>query len=453
MRARLGLAALACVSVAAGMTTPVAAAQSSQHEVISQTWEDVRPALNHTNPHDDLGFYEVPADVDLAATAPGTVLRERELNYHVATLETPVRVTQLLYATTNVHGEIEENVTIVMHPPVPASGNVISYQSFYDSLNPTDNPSRIIAGNQTLGGLISTLESAMIAPALLSGHAVVLSDTQGKDANFAAGPGYGAATLDSLRAATNSPSAPVSEDARIGLFGYSGGAIASNWAAILMAEYAPELQSRIVGVAQGGLFVNPVNNLSYAGEGPVWSGVVAMALAGLSRAYDVDVNQYLTEHGMRVLEDVRDLSIIEAFGRYPNMRWPDIVRPEYPTPQDAPELMDVIRKLNMGNGPAPTVPMFIFQGAGGFIEATPPGGPGVGPGDGVMVAGDVRSLVRDYCAAGAQIEYREYPWFSHVITAVPWLVEGHLWLERMLQGVPATNNCHTVPPGNDLSNN
>lgn len=453
MRIRAGLAALTCISVAAGLTSPTAVAQSSQHDIVSGVWDDVRPALEHTDTRDDPTFYEVPAGVDLATVAPGTVLRERELNYHVVSLEIPVRVTQLLYATTNVHGEIEPNVTSVMHPPVPASGNVISYQSFYDSLNPADNPSRIIAGNQTLGGLISTLESAVIAPALLSGHAVVLSDTQGENANFAAGPGYGTATLDSLRAATNSPAAPVNADSRIGLFGYSGGAIASNWAAILMAEYAPELQSRIVGVAQGGLFVNPVHNLSYAGKGPIWSGVVAMALAGLSRAYDVDVEQYLTEYGIKVLEDVRELSIIEALGRYPSMRWSDIVRPEYPTPQDAPDLMDVIRKVNMGNGPAPTVPMFIFEGAGGTLEGTPPGGPGVGPGDGVMVAGDVRTLVRDYCAAGAQIEYREYPWFSHAITAVPWLIEGHLWLEGLFRGVPATNNCHTVPPGNDLSNN
>lgn len=362
MRARAVLATLACVGVVAGSATPTAAAQSSQHEVVSGAWEGVRPAIEHVDPHDDPAFYEAPTDIDLAATAPGTVLRERELNYHVATLETPVRVTQLLYATTNVRGEIEENVTSVMHPPVPASGNVISYQSFYDSLNPADNPSRIIAGNQTLGGLMTTLESGFIAPALLSGHAVVLSDIQGKDANFAAGPGYGTATLDSLRAATNSPAAPVGADSRIGLFGYSGGAIASNWAAILMPEYAPELEPRVVGVAQGGLFVNPGNNLTYAGEGPVWSGVVAMALVGLSRAYDVDFSRYLTEHGTRVLEDVRNLSIIEAFGRYPSMRWSEIIRPEFPTPQDAPEIMDLIREVNMGNAATPTVPMFIFQG-------------------------------------------------------------------------------------------
>lgn len=442
--------ALMCAVLVVGPVAPVATAQSSQTASVSQMWDGVRPVLDHVAPHDDQAFYTVPDGVDLAATAPGTILRERRVSYHVATLPTPVEVTQILYATTSVHGEIEENVTSVIHPPGPPSGNVVSYQSFYDSLNPLDNPSRMIAGNQMLGGLVSTFETTVIAPSLLNGHTVVLADIQGKDANFAAGPGYGAAVLDSLRAATASPATPITEDSPIGLFGYSGGAIGSNWAMILLAEYAPELRSRIVGVAQGGLFVNPVNNLDYSGEGPLWSGVVAMALAGLSRAYDIDVDQYLTDHGRRVLADVRDLSIIEAFGRYPHIRWSNIIRPEYPTPQDAPEIMEVIRRINMGDRAAPSVPMFVFQGAGGFLEGTPPGGPGTGHGDGVMVAGDVRTLMRGYCAAGAQIEYREYPYLSHFLAAVPWAVEGQIWLEGRFQGVPATDNCHTIPPGNAL---
>lgn len=453
MRLSVGAQAVVVAVLAMGMAAPVANAQSVQTESVGGVWDSVRPVVDHTAPHDDQSFYEVPDGVDLASTAPGTVLRERQISYHVAALPTPVQVTQILYATTNARGGIEENVTSVIHPPGPATGNVVSYQSFYDSLNPLDNPSRMIAGNRSLGGLIPAFETTFIAPSLLAGHTVVLADTQGPDADFAAGPGYGAATLDSLRAATASPTAAVGADSRIGLFGYSGGAIASNWAAILLADYAPELRDRIVGVAQGGLFVNPVTNLRYAGEGPLWSGVVGMALVGLSRAYEIDVDQYLTEYGQRVLADVRELSIIEAFGRYENLRWSDIVRPEYPTPQDAPEIMEVIREINMGTRPAHALPMFVFQGAGGFLEGTPPGGPGVGDGDGVMVAGDVRTLMRDYCAGGTQIEYREYPYLSHVLAVVPWVVEGQMWLEGRFAGAPVTNNCETIPPGNDLSGN
>lgn len=363
-------------------------------------------------------------------------------------MEIPVEVTQLLYATTNVHGEIEPNVTSVMHPPGGSDGNVIAYQSFYDSATPVDNPSRIIAGNMTTGGLITALDTAIIAPALLAGHPVVLADTEGADAHFAAGPGYGYAPLDSLRAATAS-SAPVGATDQIGLLGYSGGSIASNWAAIHLADYAPELEERVVGVAQGGMFVDPVSNLEYASDGILWSGVVGLALSALARTYRVDIDDYLTDYGRAVLTDVAELSIVEAFGRYPGLHWSEIARPEYPTPHDVPAISAILEELNMGNWDSPSVPMFIFQGAGGFIEGTP-ADPVYGPGDGIMVTNDVRSLARQYCEAGTSIEYREYPYLSHLIAAVPWLVEGYLWLEGRFNGHAATDNCATIPPGNEL---
>ncbi|MGO3363546.1 MAG: lipase family protein [Corynebacterium sp.] len=467
---------LATALAVAGVTAPAAGAQSSsvhdpsfgiraplpglghdtstgelspQTEAVGDFWEGVRPLMAHENVNDDPAFYTAPEDVNLQETAPGTVLRERTLDYHVATIPTPLKVTQLLYATTNVRGEIEANATSVIHPPGGSDGNVVSYQSIYDSSNPADNPSRAIAGNLSLGSLLPAVETAIVAPALLAGHPVVLADTEGADVNFAAGPGYGYATLDSLRAATTAASSPVKESDDIGLLGYSGGSIASNWAAIHLKEYAPELEDRVIGVAQGGMLINPVSNLEYAGDGIIWSGVVGLALAALVKAYDIDVDDYLTEYGRKALDDMSELSIVEAMARYPGLTWSQIAKPEYPTPQDVPEVKTVIEDINMGNWSSPTVPMFIFQGAGGFIEGTPAHGEH-GPGDGIMVSRDVRTIVRQYCEAGAPIEYREYPYASHVIAGAPWLIEGYLWLEGRFNGKPATNNCDTVPRGNEL---
>ncbi len=422
---------------------------SPQTETVGDVWQGVRPIMSQENANDDPEFYNAPEGTDLPNTEPGTVLRERTIDYHVATIPTPVKVTQLLYATTNVRGEIEPNVTSVIHPPGGSDGNVVSYQSIYDSSNPDDNPSRAIAGNMSLGGLIPSVESALIAPSLTAGHPVVLADTEGADANFAAGPGYGTATLDSLRASRTAESSPVKESDDIGLLGYSGGSIASNWAAIQLKDYAPELEDSIVGVAQGGMLINPVNNLEYAGEGIIWSGVVGLALAALVKAYDIDVDEYLTEYGKKALDDMSELSIVEAMARYPGLTWQQIAKPEYPTPQDVPEVKKVIEDVNAGNWDSPTVPMFIFQGAGGFIEGTPAHAEH-GPGDGIMVTRDVRTMVRDYCEAGAQIEYREYPYASHVLAGAPWLIEGSMWLEGRFDGKPATDNCSEVPAGNEL---
>lgn len=64
-------------------------------------------------------------------------------------------------------------------------------------------------------------------------------------------------------------------------------------------------------------------------------------------------------------------------------------------------------KLIMGTGDTPTIPLFIGQGANGELEGTPGDQPGIGPGDGVMIAGDVRTLARGDCAKGAKVHYEQ----------------------------------------------
>ena len=120
------------------------------------------------------------------------------------------------------------------------SPRAVSYQSFYDSLNPADEPSAQIAGGVSLGGLITDAESVVIAPLLLQGYTVIVPDTEGQSADFGAGPEYGINTLNSIRAATSSPLTGLDASTPVGMFGYSGGAIATDWA----AQMAPASSGR-----------------------------------------------------------------------------------------------------------------------------------------------------------------------------------------------------------------
>lgn len=52
-------------------------------------WDGARAMLDVQNPADDQSFYEVPEGADIATLDPGTVLRERTFDYHVATLWRP----------------------------------------------------------------------------------------------------------------------------------------------------------------------------------------------------------------------------------------------------------------------------------------------------------------------------------------------------------------------------
>lgn len=102
--------------------------------------------------------------------------------------------------------------------------------------------------------------------------------------------------------------------------------------------------------------------------------------------------------------------------------------------------------INMGNWDAPSVLMFITQGAGDFLEGTSPHR-SLGAGDGIMITEYVRTHSRQYCTADTQTEYRRHPYLSHILAAVPWLVEGYYRLEGRFNGKPVTDNCSTIPEG------
>ena len=389
----------------------------------------------------------------LADLAPGTVLQSRAVDYHVAGLALPVKVVQVLYRTTDARGQAIANATSVVLPGKrPAQPKVISYQSAYDSLSPADSPSRVIAGDQRFpGGVIVNVESAILVPLLAQGYTVLLPDTEGPGADFAAGPVYGTTTLDSIRAASTAPGTGLTPTARVGLLGYSGGAIGSNWAAALAPTYAPDVDARIVGVAEGGLLVNPARNLDYVSGSAVWAGVLAAAVLGASRAYGVDLDPYLSDYGRSVFERMRDQSLANILFAYPGLTWRKLVKPEYADPTSVDVYVELVNKLNLGLHPSPTAPMYIAQGAAGFLEGTTGSKAGIGPGDGVMVTGDVRTLARQDCADGTRVQYKQFDLLSHVGGVAPWLLDSLPWLADRFAGRPAPSTCGTIPPGNPLT--
>jgi hypothetical protein len=258
-------------------------------------------------------------------------------------------------------------------------------------------------------------------------------------------------TLDSIRAALSSSATGLSPTAHVGLIGYSGGAIATNWAAALAPSYAPDINRLIVGATEGGVLVDPAHNLTYIEGSQVWAGVLMMALIGASRAYDVDLSQYLNSYGLSIYTKLQDASIATVLGEYPGLTWTQIAKPQYPNPDVIPVFAQTVNKLDLGNAPAPTVPMFIGQGANGVLEGTSGSTPGIGAGDGVMITGDVRSLARQYCAAGTVVQYQQYDDTSHFTTVPLWTPTAISWLNDRLAGEPAPTSCGHIPVGNSLA--
>ena len=398
-------------------------------------------------------FYSYSGSAPLASYAPGTVLDTRTLQYHVVGIPTPVTAIQILFRTTDAQGRPSAGVTSVIRSITGDSGRAVSYQSFYDSLNPADSPSRAIAGDLTLGGIIPNAEALFVAPLLLQGYNVVIPDTEGQTADFAAGPEYGTTTLDSIRAATSSAAGTgMNAGTKFGLEGYSGGAIATGWAAALAPSYAPEVNQNLVGFAEGGLLVDPAHNLKYVAGSLVWSGVIPMAIIGVARSYGIDFSKYLTPYGMQVYNQLQQGSIVNALGHYPGLTWQQMAKPQYANPDSVPEFVTAVNKINLGTATTPTIPGYIAQGNGGILEGTFSSPQGIGTGDGVMVAGDVRALARQYCATGnGSIKYDQFNLLSHTGTAVPWAPLALAWLDDRFAGRTAPSDCGWIAAGNSLT--
>ncbi len=396
-------------------------------------------------------FFVYSGSTPLANLEPGAVLDIRTVPFSLSGLPTPIQTVQILYRSTDQLGRPIANVTSVIRPLLTEPTNAISYQSFYDSLDPEDGPSRTIAGRVDSGGFIVTFETNLFIDYLAQGYAVIVPDTEGPDADFAAGPQYGVLTLDSIRAASQATGTGITAETRVGMLGYSGGAIATGWAATLAPLYAPDVNERIVGAAEGGVLVTPAHNLTYISGTPMWGGVIGMAIIGVGRAFDIDFTPYLNEEGKAVLQKMKDASIGEVLGQYPNFTFERYVKPEFADPNSIKPYVDAVNKLNLGSYPSPTVPMQMRQGAGGEAEQTPGNQPGIGPGDGVMILGDVRALAKQYCEDGTAVDYAEYAPLSHFSSMSTWAPEAKAFLAARFANTPFVGNCESIAAGNSLA--
>ena len=446
---RLLTMAAALVIACAALAVSAATSHASVNAGVSCT---VAPPPS-TGPAATDAFYQYMGSPSLCAIAPGTVLKTRTISWHVVSIALPVTVVQLLYRTTNAQGQADTNVTSVLLPPggVIPSSRLIGYGSYYDSLNPDDEPSVTFDGAAYSSGTeLTTVETTDLAPLLLAGDTVSVADTEGQTADFAAGPEYGYTTLDGVRAALNSTATNLSPSAKVALIGYSGGAIATSWAAQEASSYAPEIESRLVGASIGGLLVDPDHNLHYIEGSSTWAGVMPMAIVGIARAYGISFSQYLSANGNAVIAAMQNDNINEAESNYPGITWADLAATQFPEPEDVPPLVKIANRLILGSAGMPKVPELIAQGTGGQQDGTNPSAT-YGPGDGVMIAGDVRSYAREVCASGDPVDYQEYADLSHEETEAPWLSATLPWLTARFAGVPAPQDCSTIAPGNSLA--
>jgi hypothetical protein len=399
-RRRVVIALLAAVLASAGLVTPATAAPAA--------WP----------PHPDSDpFYAQPDP--MPDVAPGTVLDSRPTTIRALALPLPVRAWQVKYLSTDTKGAPAADIATIIQPlllPPRSQRKLVSYQTAYDGLDADCAPSYAFA----TGINPPAYEEAAVLPLLLAGYTVVSADYEGPRYEWTAGVNSGHGVLDGVRAAQNfAPAGLNGASTPTALWGYSGGALASQWANELASGYAPELN--IVGVAAGGVPAN-MEAIARAIDGSALSGVYFGATVGLSRAYpEIQVDRLLNDRGRAAFETLGHQCIAEFTLQFAFQHMRDYVT--VPELLDVPAIRQVIAENTMGQR-IPDAPTYVYQGANDELAITPP----------------VDALVQKYCGMGATVQYVKIPG-EHITTAGTGVPGALAYVQNRLNGKPAPSSC------------
>jgi hypothetical protein len=389
------------------------------------------PALPTSDP-----FYTYTGTTPLAQVTPGTVLKARPVTIVISGVPRPFSASQVLYRTEGELGQPTVTVATVIKPLLSTgSTKLVSYQTFYDGLGAQCDPSYTLqGGNPSYSD--AQLDGTLLEDYLLAGDTVVTADYEGEDLDWTAGYESGYDTLDGVRAAEHTLNLPSSTP--VGMVGYSGGSIATEWASELAPSYAPELH--IVGAAEGGIPVDFAHNLNYIDGSPAWSGIIPGVLDALTRAFGESLTPYLSPYGQQLVSQSSGACINSLYGAHPGLTVAKLVKPAYTNVLKIPAFVKIVNKLTMGTVPGhPEEPLLMAVG-----DAD-------GTGDGVMIATDVEALAHEYCQRGVSVSLSIYKGLTHTVAAVPFEVAALAFLGERFAGVAPTDGCSSIGTGSSLA--
>jgi Secretory lipase len=355
----------------------------------------VRPLLPSDDP-----FYLPPPGYQHAE--PGTVLRSRDVEVaFLGLIPQPFTATQLLYRTTDMHGNPEATVTTVIVPAELSTGQtcpLLSYQCAIDAMTSRCFPSYALRRKAKALGSMTQLELLLIAAAVAEGWAVSVPDHEGPLGIWGAPyePGY--RVLDGIRAALGSERLGISPSAPVGLWGYSGGGLASAWAAEMCGEYAPDLD--IVGAVLG----SPVGDLGHTFlrlNGSFLAGLPALVVAALSHAYpDLDrvIKEHTNDEGRALLSRLEKMTTVGAVLRMAGKDMGDYLDEPLEDILSTPEVAHVFNHIKLGAA-VPVPPVLIVQAVHDYL----------------IDVQDIDELAHAYSAGGADVSYHRDAFNEHML--------------------------------------
>lgn len=339
---------------------------------LSAPVDELKPRASPLPPSQD-PWYTAPEQGILVSSSLGSILRIRPdpFDLYAAVGKNLSSASYNILYRTNDANEIPTFAVTTLFVPTSASSssgkhNLLSYQIPYNSPSVDASPSYALATD-----LNSTFSD--IAAALEQGWYVSVVDHEGPKASFAVGPVEGHAVLDAVRAVTRSSSSPAIKKSgyghkdskwNIGLWGYSGGSIASEFAAELQTTYAPDIE--IAGVAIGGL-PTPVGNVLKSVNKSPYAGLIPLALWGYANAFP-PLGDYLlsrlTPQAKKsgVFTKAHNMTVTEGFVFYNNSDPFSYFINGQDDIFSSPLIESLLeREGTMGKHGFPTMPMFVYK--------------------------------------------------------------------------------------------
>ncbi|WP_040814836.1 lipase family protein [Nocardia concava] len=357
-------------------------------------------------------FYAPPAD--LGSFAPGDVVRTRRID---TGLYVGTEGWQIAFRSTNSQGQPILGMTTVLLPSGVKNPPLVSYQALINSLGAQCNPSRSLFNGELQDGVGAMLPIGR-------GWAISLPDYLGPNVAYGAAKLSGMVTLDSVKAVRKATELGLSSS-KVALAGYSGGGMATAWAAALQPEYAPDL--KLDAVVAGGIPADLEQMaLSLGFEPHPGFGLAFAAAMGLEREYPdrLPVSDQLNENGLWFREFTHDacrrfLLFHGAFRSAEQMAASKSLL-------DSPEAHSVLRENSLRYFPGtPTAPTYIWQGRFDTLTFFDP----------------VAEVADRYCKAGVPLTFRPFDIAEHMTTAVAGFPDAWNYVESRFRGDPVAKSC------------
>ncbi|ODR08277.1 lipase [Mycolicibacillus koreensis] len=386
--------------------------------------EDLQAGVRPQLPTDD-PFYAAPSGFEHAE--PGTVLRSRDVELaFLGVLPVRVSATQLLYRTMDMNGVPEAAVTTVLAPVGRYPGSprpLLSYQCAIDAVTSRCFPSYALRRHSHALGSVPQLEFLLIAAALAEGWTIAVPDHEGLAGLWGSPyePGY--RVLDGVRAALSYQPLELSAQTPVGLWGYSGGGLATAWAAETAGQYAPELN--VAGAVLG----SPVGNLGETFRrlnGTFFAALPALVIAALAHRYPglkKVVDEHATEAGRALLARLETMTTGAALVKMRGLDMDDYIDRPLPEILALPEVEHVFTDTTLGTA-APALPVLLVQAVH----------------DPVISVDDIDALAETYRAGGTDVTYHRDAFGEHLLLHPLSAPMALRWLTDRFAGRPRTDH-------------